>query len=213
MSITGHDDQAHPVRRSAWSPRVLAALLAVPLGLLGSGALVWQASYAAFTAQTVNPANSWTTGSVALSDDDGGAAMFSQSAVKPGSSGQKCITVTYNGSITSGVRLFIATGGLTGSTPLASALTLVVEEGSGSSFGASPDCTGFTATGGPLYSGTLNGFATTRTQYSNGVSAWAPTGAAQTRTFRFAWTLPTSADNTVQNLSTTATFTWEAQNT
>lgn len=202
-----------PARRVVRLPRVLLALLAVPLGLIGSGAMVWQASYAAFTAQTVNPANSWSSGSVALSDDDSGAAMFTEGSVRPGSSGQRCITVTYNGSLTSNVRLFVATGGLTGSAPLATALTLRVEEGTGSSFGANPACTGFTPTGGPLYDGTLNGFATTRTQHSNGVGTWAPTGATQTRVFRFSWTLPTSADNSVQNLSTAATFTWEAQNT
>lgn len=36
-------------------PRTVTLLLAaLPLGLLGSGALVWQASYAAFSSTTVN---------------------------------------------------------------------------------------------------------------------------------------------------------------
>src|SRR4051812_44560547 len=87
-----------PVRRGA-----LLRKSAVPIGLIASGALVWNASYAAFTATTVNPGNSWSTGSVALSDSQGGSssgatgtALWSgQTNLIPGSTGTKCIKVTY----------------------------------------------------------------------------------------------------------------------
>ena len=89
MPVTG--PQA-PVARMPLPARLIVAVLAVPLGLLGSGALVWQASYAAFTAQTTSPGNSWSTGSVALTDDDAGAAMFSRTGLAPGSSGERFST-------------------------------------------------------------------------------------------------------------------------
>ena len=47
--------------------KVLAAT--VPLGIIASGVLVWQASYAAFSATTTNPSNTFSAGTVTLTDD------------------------------------------------------------------------------------------------------------------------------------------------
>ena len=54
----------------------IAAAATTPLAVLVAGGLVWQASYAAFTGQTRNAGNDWSTGSVALTDDDQGSARF-----------------------------------------------------------------------------------------------------------------------------------------
>jgi hypothetical protein len=64
------------------------------------GALVVVGSRAAFSATTANTANAWSAGTVVLSDDDSGSAMFNMSLMKPGSTSAKCIVVTYSGTLT-----------------------------------------------------------------------------------------------------------------
>lgn len=195
--------------RPAPSVRWTALLLAVPLGGLLSGALVWQASYAAFTATTTNAGNSWTAGTVALTDDDASSAMFTASDLEPGSTGQRCIAVTYNGTLASAVELYIKPGELTGDTTLDDHVDLVVTEGTGGGFGS---CTGFVA-GATAFTGDLASFAGAHTSFATGAGAWAPTGAGQARTYRFTYTLAADAPDTVQGKTVGATFTWEAQNT
>ena len=85
-------------RRRPW-----VALLAI-VGVIGSSAMVWQASNAAFTATTNDGVNSFAAGTVALSDNDLGTALFSATNLKPGSTGQACIRVTYSGTLAAGVR-------------------------------------------------------------------------------------------------------------
>ena len=51
--------------------RALRAVAPVA-GLLAAGLLVWQGSYAAFSATTDNAADAWTTGSLALTNNGGG---------------------------------------------------------------------------------------------------------------------------------------------
>lgn len=91
---------SHTARRSrkgAW-----AVALAVPVGVVASGALVWNASYAAFTAQTDNSGNTWQSGQVSITDNDEGVAFWSlenEGYLAPGDTGTKCITVTYAGNV------------------------------------------------------------------------------------------------------------------
>ena len=47
---------------------------AVPAALMASALVVWQGSYAAFSATTSNAGNNWATGGVSLTDDDAGSA-------------------------------------------------------------------------------------------------------------------------------------------
>jgi hypothetical protein len=192
----------------------LALAAAVLVGLLVSSAIVWRSSYATFSATSVNPGNAWAAGNLVLTDDDGGGAasgtaMFNASGLVPGSTGTKCITVTYNGNVSAPVKLYAASP--TGT--LAQYLDLTVEIGTGGSFA---DCTGFTPSGfiysttQPVASaGTLGDFNTTRTSYANGVGSWTPTGSAQSRTYRFIYTLQNNAS--AMNLSAGVIFTWEAQ--
>src|SRR5712691_202461 len=76
------------------------ATVAAPVGSLVvggglAGLLTVSATRAAFVDTTETPSNSWVTGSVALSDDDGGSALFSSAAMVPGDTITKCIVVTY----------------------------------------------------------------------------------------------------------------------
>ena len=187
-------------RRMSVKKSTVVKSLAVPLALLASGALVSQASYAAFSATTANPSNTWAAGQVALTDDDGGTspttgtAMFTASKLKPGSTGQKCIVVSSTSTVASTLKLYSTAVSTTNG--LSTYLNLTVEEGTGGSFAGG--CTGFTAAATD-FTGTLAGFGTGATAFGSGVGAFALTGTpTETRSYRFTYSLD-------------AAFTWEAQ--
>lgn len=187
------------------SPRAyaLARFAAVPVALLVSGGLVLQASNAAFSATTENAANNWRSGTVVLTDDDNGVAMFTESNLRPGATGENCITVAYTGSLAASVKLYASavTDGLGAN------LQVTVEQGTGGSFGS---CTGFT--GSQIYTGTLGGLPTT---YGAGVGTFAPdadpAAGSRAATYRFSYVLDAATPNSEQGKTSTATFTWEAQ--
>jgi hypothetical protein len=174
---------------------------AAPAAVLASSVMVWHASSAAFTATTSNGPSNWSAGTVTLSDDDSGTAMFNVSGLKPADNGSKCIAVTYDGSLAANVKLYASAAGTLGSY-----LDLTVEQGTG---GSSGSCSGFTPAA-TIYAGTLAGFASSASNYATGVGGFAPTGSAQTRTYRFTYTVQNN--NAAQGASASGTFTWEAQN-
>lgn len=195
------------IRRARWTRR--ARLAALPLAVLAAGAVVATTSYAAFSSTTSNDDNGWETGSIRLTDDDSGAALFRVSGVQPGDTGTRCITVTSTGSLPSQVRLYGA--GASDTNGLASHLVLSVEQGTGST---TPSCTGFTAasTGGNLTTGTLADFTADHTSWDTGLPTWSPTGAAtESRSFRVTWKLETEAPNTVQESRADVDLVWEAR--
>ena len=55
---------------------------AIVAGLAGSAAVVWHASYSAFSAQTTSPSSNWSAGTVSLSDDDSNTALFNWPATQ-----------------------------------------------------------------------------------------------------------------------------------
>lgn len=185
----------------------LAALTAVPItiGLLAASAVVWQTSQAAFTATTSNAANSWAAGSVSLTDDDAAAAMFTATGLVPGSTGTKCIRVTYGGSVTAAVKMYVSANS---GVPLQSYIDLVIDEGTGT--GGFASCAGFSATS-TLFTGTLATAAASNATYATGWSSWSPTGATQNRTYRIKYTLNAATPDVQQGNSSTATFQWEAR--
>jgi hypothetical protein len=179
----------------------LAGALVVGLLSLMSGAV----TYAAFFSQTSNGSgggggNRVEAGTVDLTDNDSGAAMFTISNMLPTSPAvSSCITITYNGTLNSVVSLYgSASGGL------APYLNLRVRAGnSNRPFG---DCTGFTASA-VLYNGTLSAFPAAFGSIMDPINPWT-TGTQHSYEFTF------SMQNTpnAQGLSTTAGFTWEARN-
>lgn len=195
--------------RRGGSGRRRTTVVALPLALLASSALVYQASNAAFTASTSNGSNTWSSGTVDLTDDDSSSVMFTATGLKPGSTGIKCINVTYSGTLPGQVRLFVTSP----SGTLGAYLDLTIEEGTGATGGAGLSCSGFSATSTLTGGGeTLDSFSTASTDFGSGVSTWAPTGSApETRSYRVTYTL--QDDNAAQNKSAAATFTWEARNT
>lgn len=193
-------------RRSAATSREarLARVAAVAASLVFVTFLTVTTSRAAFSAQTSNVGNSASTGSVSLTDDDAGTALFTLTDMTPGTTYTNCVTVTYSGTTpTQPVKLYrdAAVGG----TGLESYLDLTVEIGSGGSFGS---CAGFS--GSTLSTGTLASFMSTRLDYSSGLSSgWTPSGSPESRTFRFS--LSVQNDNNAQGKTATFGFTWEAQ--
>jgi hypothetical protein len=183
------------------------AVVAVLAGLAGSGVLVWSASNAAFSGTTDNTANSWAAGTVSLTDDDATAAMFSATNLTPASGTlTKCIVVTYGGSVTAPVKLYTGAAGLTG-TGLGTYLDFTIDVGTGGTFAGG--CGAF-VTGGNIYTGTLANFASTYTNYSNGLATtWSPTGATQTKVFKFSYSVQSS--DTAQGKNCSLPWTWEAQ--
>lgn len=190
--------------------RIVRTVLVV--GLTAAFAAV--GTYAAFTATTTSPGNSFAPGTVAIGDNDTGAAMLALAAAKPGDSDTSCMRVTYTGSINSSVRLY---AGLTGS--LAQYLTLTVTRGTDAapSFDScasfAPDATNYIGAGaGVVYSGALSAFPST---YAAGLVDPIPAApeswtASEAHSYRFAISLDNN--NAAQGLSSTASFTWEARN-
>lgn len=185
-------------------------LAAAPVGLLALGFLVMNGSNAAFTATTTSPANAWNTGSVALVNDTNnfgaavGTAAFTANNIKPGQSASKCVVVRSEGSLPASVKLYGANAATTNS--LSSQLTLSVDYAAGQFTG----CTNFPASATSLYNSTLAQFPST---VATGLGTWATVGgSAEYSTYRFTWTLPASAPNSVMNSSANLDFVWTATN-
>ena len=92
-------------------------------------------------------------------------------------------------------------------------MDLTVEKGTGSA--GFPDCTGFAPQASAIFTGTLGGFATTHTNFANGVvtnpgaqTEWNQNDAL---VYRFTLTLQDD-DAAIGPQSGPHSFTWEAQN-
>jgi hypothetical protein len=184
---------------------LVARLGAVAVGLLVMSLLVVTGSRAAFTASTANGSNTFTAGTVTLSDDDSGSVMFNLSDMKPGDTATKCVNVIYTGSLAADVKLY----GTVGGTGLATYLATTVDVGTGATGGASTDCTGFTL-GSTLHNDSLEAFGTAHTDYASGVAGFTGATNPSTRSYRVTVTL--QDNNLAQGKSASVAFTWEAQN-
>lgn len=196
-----------PSRRSS---RWIIPILLACTGMGVASAVIWQASNAAFTATTQNGTNSWSTGSVALTDNDSNAVLFSVTGMYPGQTASRCIRVTYAGDLTNAsVKLYASS--LVDTDGLGSLIDLVIDEGTGSStFG---DCTGFSSARN-LFTGTLATLGTTNTAWASALPAaspWAPAATNETKDYRFTYTFSNSATNTAQGDSASVSFVWEAR--
>ena len=125
-------------------------------------------TFSAFRAGAFNSGNSIASGSVKLTDNDSGSAMFSLGSATTGDSDTSCIKVSYQGSLPATVRQYATVGG-----SLASSLSVKVTRGSGTT--SFDDCTGFSADAtnyigagaGVVYDGYLSDFPGT---YAAGIA-------------------------------------------
>jgi hypothetical protein len=196
-----------PTRHGRRSLNGLALqLAAVALSFILIALLVVTSSRQAFVAQNDNVSNQVTAAAVDLTDNDSGTAMFANvTGLLPGTNVDRCIDVTYTGSVDPTAVLLYINAAPTGT--LGPYLNLTIDIGADT---ADPyrTCTGFTSSA-TLYTGTLADFATTRAGYATGLSTWDPVGSPETRTFRFR--LSVQNDPNAEGLTSSFGFSWETR--
>jgi predicted ribosomally synthesized peptide with SipW-like signal peptide len=173
---------------------------ALVIGLVAGGA-----TFSAFNAQTTSTGNSFGAGTVSLTDNDSGSAMFTLPNMRPGAPVSRCLQVTYTGSLPAGVKLFGAT---TGGTGLEAYLNLTVTRGTIAS-ATFPDCTGFTADsgGGVVYSGTMAAYPSTfASAITDPTAAWTTN---EKHVYQF--TVDVADNAGAEGKTATQTFTWDAR--
>jgi hypothetical protein len=194
-------------RRAVRAVSPFAALLVAAL-------LIWQGSNAAFSATTDNTSDAWATGNLALTNNGGGtvysgttAALFTESNLKPGDTGAKCITVQSSGSLPGSLKLYRGTITGTNSVALAAVLDVTVDAVAvAAATNVQANCTGYTGgTSGAVFNGTLSGMPSTYAA----AAGTAVAGGTQRVVYRIGWTINTTAGNTVQSSSAQANLTWE----
>ena len=186
------------------------SLLRSLLAIGAAGALAGFGTFSAFSSSTENPGNKIDSGTVALSDNDSGSALYSVTGAKAGTTVDRCITVTYSGDLDADVKLYLpdAVGAL------APYVDMTVTPGTDPtpSFG---DCTGFVADGAALFTGTLQSFRTAHNSWANGLAdnpasttKWAQGNAV---TYRVQLTLQDTND-AQGKVTGTHRLMWEARN-
>lgn len=178
------------------NPRRLLAALATILVAVG----VTVASGATFTAQTANAGNTFTAGSLTMSNDKAGTAILTASGMKPGDATTDAtgtVVIKNTGNLTGAFSL--SRSSLTnsdGTNPLAGKLNTTITD-----CGADQNC----ATVGDntvKYSGLLSAMSATIS-----LGNWA---GAEQHTYKFVVSLDSSADNAYQGDNAVAGFTWDA---
>ncbi|HKG37717.1 MAG TPA: hypothetical protein VKB25_01910 [Conexibacter sp.] len=196
--------------------RSLAAKLAGIAVALVLSATVWSTgTWSAFDRTASSPGDSVATGTVTLSDNDGGSPLLSLSGARNGSTVTSCTKLTYGGTVPADVRIYGTVGG-----GLASYLTLTVTRGTISGTPAAKSCTGFVADStdylakgaGVIYSGNLSAFPT-----SAGAALVDPTSSAteqwdagEAHAYKLTVTMNSASG---AGMSATADFTWLAAST
>jgi hypothetical protein len=207
MSIRADQSLSASARRGRRSVQTLALqLAAVALSFILIALLVVTSSRQAFVAQNDNVSNQVTAAAVDLTDNDSGTAMFAGvTGLLPGAITDRCIDVTYTGSVDPTAVLLYINAAPTGT--LGPYLNLTIDIGPDSS-DAYRTCSNFTSSA-TIYNGTLSGFASTYGSYAAGLSTWDPIGSPETRTFRFR--LSVQNDPNAEGLNSTFGFSWETR--
>ena len=196
-----------PSRRRRSLNALALQLAAVALSFILVALLVVTSSRAAFVTRNDNTTNEVTSAAIDLADNDAGTAMFANvTGLMPGTNVDRCIDVTYTGTVDPNAVLLYVTGPPTGT--LAPYLNLTIDIGNDT---ADPfrSCTNFVSTGTLYSGGTLSGFATAHPDYAGGLTTWDPAGSPETRTFRFRIAVQDTA--AAEGLNCTFGFSWETR--
>lgn len=143
-------------------------VLSVLGGLVGGG------TFSNFQSDSAADGSTYAAGTVSVSDNDAGAALYTLSGLEPGMLTERCIKVTYSGTLDGEVRLH--TDSSLGA--LASYLDLTITPGTQSGQPAFGSCTSFTPdAGGALFTGTLASFASAHSSWASGLADPGPAAA------------------------------------
>jgi len=188
-------------------------------GLLAAGLLVWQGSYAAFSATTVDTGNAWATGQLNLTNNGGTAAYsaatsatFGGNNLKPGSTGTTCLTVKSVGTAAGTLAMYESS--LADSAPsLGAQIQLTVTQAvAGADVLA--NCAGFPVAGVTtvVSNQPLSTFPTT---FATAVGTTAIASGTVLEAYKVVWTFvttgTTAGDSALMGKTATAGFTWEVQ--
>jgi len=206
--------------RGVRSLRGWARLAAVTVAVLAVAGLVVSRSESAFSGATGNSGNNLATGSVVLTDNDSGGALFTVTGLTPGVATTRCIEVTYSGTSTlpGPIRLYggyvdSSDAGTTADSALADYLDLEIGLGNPgvTCSTAFAGTTLFDSTTPTASAGTLARFTTVYRDWTNGLSTtWTPAGGSnEIRAFRITATV--KDDNNAQSKNAEPSFTWEAR--
>lgn len=184
--------------------KVLMTVLVIAVG----GALGSFGIFAAFSGTTSNPGNSFAAGTVTLTDNDGGVALFTDAInAQPDVDYDRCIRVTYAGTIDATVKLYTSAISEDGSK-----VNIQVDK---SATGSQPDCSDFGAASNVYAETSLAAFGTAHSSYANGLAVnpgaatkWVQNDAV---TYRFRLSIPGLQANEGVSISPFS-LTWEARN-
>jgi hypothetical protein len=201
-----HPTTSRGRRRAATPMRKLLGSVLV-LGVVGSAVAI--GTYSAFTATTTNSGNTYEAGSVSIGQHAGSTTLYTGTNKKPTDSTSGCVRVTYSGSLTAPVKLYVSSGITNGSS-----FNLKVERGSGlTTLDNTMSCSGFSSSSTP-YDGSLASFPTT---YAGGIDGKASAATwAQNDSVDYKFTVSVVDDSTPNAHTSTQstgshTFTWEAR--
>ncbi|MBL7261157.1 hypothetical protein [Paractinoplanes lichenicola] len=203
--------------------------VAVFVGLIAASAVVFQASHAAFTGTTDNRTNSLSAGTVTITDNRAGVAMFTASSLAPGATGQYCIGVSYTGSITpSAIKMYFAnpmesnagaayTTWANNTTSAMDNNTTMRVEVNDTDLASDPGVNNCTPTGyGAYVSGNvtpataMNTLIDTNKTFATGLPTWNTVTRNTWRVFRFTYTLDANAPDAAQGDGVQFDVVWEA---
>ena len=181
--------------------RTLGALASV---LAATGLTV--ASGADFTAQSANPANTFTAGTLSMTNSADNAAILTASNLRPGDPASVgTVDIANTGSLSGAFTLTRGTpADSDAANPLSAKLNVVVDDCGTFSGGSAPACGD--ADDVNKYTGTLADMGTT----GHTVAGLGSFAGSDKHRYRFRVSLDGSAGNAYQGDSSTVAFTWNA---
>jgi hypothetical protein len=139
-------------------------LLLTALTVAVVGSVVAFGTFSAFSSSTENPGNNFDAGTVFISDNDANSALYNVINRRPGDFVERCIKVTYGGSLSSDVKLYLPDAI---NAQVGDYTSLSITSGTGDQ----ADCSNFTAdaSGSNVYTGELDDFRAAYNSYANGL--------------------------------------------
>ena len=188
-------------------------------GLLAAGLLVWQGSYAAFSATTVDTNNAWSTGQLNLTNNGGTAAYaastsatFGGNNLKPGATGTTCLTVKSIGTTAGTLAMYESS--LADSSPsLGAQIQLTITQAVTPS-DVLANCAGFPVAGVTTVA-TNQPLSTFPTTFATAAGTTPIATGTVLEAYKVVWTFATTGttagDSALMGKTATAGFTWEVQ--